>query len=631
MKREIGSFTQAGRHSRRDMAGYSRLIGADGSGTLQAPKTVRAEPFEPTIAEHYGHPVRATGDGFLVEFSSVVDALCCATEMRADRVEAQCSRGKRARLTAMPTGSPSGLRRPMALFLNIMLACALLCGAGSIPDATAQMHTQSLELGEGTIPQLQSALTAGIVTSHDLVTLYLARIDAYDQHGPALNAISVTNGKALAEADARDAERRAGARRGPLHGIPIIVKDNYDTTDLQTAAGSRSLAGWVPPDDAFLVTKLREAGAIIIAKSNMHEFAYGITTLGSLFGQTRNPYSLDRNPGGSSGGTGAAIAANFAAAGMGSDTCGSIRIPAAHNSLVGIRGTQGLASRNGIIPLSSTQDIGGPIGRTVTDAAIVLDAIVGYDPTDPQTAASVGNIPKSYTDFLQLSGLRGARIGLLAALLGTDPADAEVASVLRGAVDEMKGQGVEIVDVAIPGLGDLLTDRANGFLVLRQDFKFDLNAYLAARPSAPVRTLEEVLASGKFHPAVETNLRNSQAVEARDTQEYFAHIVKRNILREAILKAMAENRIEALAYPTIRRKASVIGEMQMGSNCHLSANSGLPAIVVPGGFTPDGLPVGVELLGRAWSEPQLIKFAYAYEQATQHRRPPTSTPALDHR
>jgi amidase len=316
---------------------------------------------------------------------------------------------------------------------------------------------------------------------------------------------------------------------------------------------------------------------------------------------------------------------------MGSDTCGSIRIPASHNSLVGIRGTQGLASRSGIIPLSSTQDMGGPIARTVTDAAIMPDAIVGYDPTDPQTAASVGNTPKSYTDFLQLTGLSGARIGVLTALFGTNPADAEVASVVRKAVDEMRSQGAEVVDVTIPGLADLLTDRANGFLVLRQDFKFDLNAYLAARPSAPVRTLEEVLASGKFHPAVETNLRNSQAVESRDTQEYFAHIVKPNILRGAIVKAIVDNRVEAFAYPTIRRKANVIGETQMGSNCQLSANSGLPAITVPGGFTPDGLPVGLELLGRAWSEPQLIKFAYAYEQATRHRRPPDSTPPLDQR
>jgi amidase len=321
------------------------------------------ELMDPKIAELHRRIVKTTADGKLVEFASVVDALHGATEVQAGRVEAQCRRSEQARPPAMPTGRPSGSRRPVALLLNIMLAAALLCGANRAPDVRAQMHTQSLALIEATIPQLQSALTAGIVTSHDLITLYLARIDAYDQHGPALNAISITNGKALAEADSRDAERRAGAHRGPMHGVPIIVKDNYDTADLQTAAGSRSLAGWVPPDDAFLVTKLREAGAIIIAKSNMHEFAYGITTLGSLFGQTRNPYALDRNPGGSSGGTGAAIAANFAAAGMGSDTCGSIRIPASHNSLVGIRGTQGLASRSGIIPLSSTQDIGGPIAR----------------------------------------------------------------------------------------------------------------------------------------------------------------------------------------------------------------------------------------------------------------------------
>jgi len=259
----------------------------------------------------------------------------------------------------------------------------------------------------------------------------------------------------------------------------------------------------------------------------------------------------------------------------------------------------------------------------------VLDATVGYDPDDAQTAASVGNIPKSYTDYLQLTGLRGARIGLLTALLGTDPADTEVAAVVRAAVEEIKGQGAEPVEVTISGLSDLLTDRANGFLVLRQDFKFDLNAYLAARPSAPVHTLEEVLASGKFHPAVETNLRNSQAVETRDTAEYLAHIVKRNILREAVLKAMADNRVDALAYPTIRREANVVGEPQMGSNCQLSANSGLPAITVPAGFTADGLPVGVELLGRAWSEPQLLKFAYAYEQATHHRHPPARTPVLD--
>lgn len=503
----------------------------------------------------------------------------------------------------------------------------LFCG-GIVEEGRAQGPTRSFELLEATIPELQAALAAGSVTSRDLIAMYLARIDAYDQRGPALNAISAINGSALAEADALDAERRAKGPRGPLHGIPLIVKDNYETAKMQTAGGSRALAGWVPATDAVLVKKLRDAGAIVLAKSNMHEFAYGITTLGSLFGQTRNPYALGRNPGGSSGGTGAAIGANFAAAGMGSDTCGSIRIPASHNSLVGIRGTQGLASRSGIIPLSSTQDIGGPLGRTVTDVAIVLDAIVGYDPADPQTAASVGHAPKSYTDSLQLAGLGGARIGLLTALFGTDPADAEVATVVRAAVNQMKAQGAEVVEVTIPGLNELLQDRMRGFLVLGQDFKFDLNAYLAARPTAPVRTLEEVLASGKYHPAIETLLRNAQGVQSRDTKEYLEHVVKRDTLRQAILKAMADHRVDVLAYPTIRRKANVIGEAQLGTNCHLSANSGLPALVVPAGFTPDGLPVGVELLGRAWSEPQLIKLAYAYEQATRHRRPPASTPGL---
>jgi len=406
-----------------------------------------------------------------------------------------------------------------------------------------------------------------MITSRDLVTMYLARIEAYDQRGPALNAISVTNSKALAEADALDAERRAGASRGLLHGIPVIVKDNYETVGMQTADGSKALAGFVPPDDAYLIKRLREAGAIILAKSNMHEFAAGTLTVGSLFGATRNPYALDRNPGGSSGGTGAAIASNFAAVGMGSDTCGSIRIPAAHNSLVGIRGTQGLASRSGIIPYSSTQDIGGPIGRTVSDIAIVLDAIVGYDPADPQTAVSVGNVPQSYTEFLQLAGLRGARIGLLTDMLGSDPEDAEVATVVRAAVNEMKGQGAEISEVAISGLTALLTDRFGGNMITRYDFKFDFNSYLASRPTAPLRSLEEVFASGKFHPAVQERLSIAMALESRDTKEYFEHLVKRETVRTAILKAMTDSRLDAIAYPTIRRKANLIGQAQLGNNC----------------------------------------------------------------
>jgi amidase len=509
-----------------------------------------------------------------------------------------------------------------------IFGCLLMVVATLVAREASGQARPSFELIEATIPKLQAALATGRVTSRDLVAMYLARIEAFDQKGPALNAISVRNPRALAEADALDAERRAGALRGPLHGIPMVVKDNYETIGMQTADGSTALAGWIPPDDATLVKKLRAAGAIILAKTNMHEFAYGILTVGSLFGATRNPYALDRNPGGSSGGTGAAVAANFATIGMGSDTCGSIRIPAFHNSLVGIRGTQGLSSRTGILPLSGTQDIGGPIGRTVTDVAIVLDAIVGYDPTDAQTAASVGNIPRSYTESLQLTGLRGARIGVVTNLFVQAPEDMEIATVVKAALDEMKGYGADIVEITIPGLTELLTDRFGGNLVLRHDFKFDFNSYLAAHPTTPVRSLEDVLASGKFHPLVRDNLTNSQSTESRDTKEYLENKLKRDILRETILKAMAGNRVDALAYPTIRRKANLIGQAQLGTNCGFAARSGLPAIVVPGGFTPDGLPVGVELLGRAWSEPQLIKFAYAYEQATSHRRPPATTPAL---
>lgn len=517
--------------------------------------------------------------------------------------------------------------RPLVLASGA-LAIALVASPGS---GTVYSQARAFDVMEATIPELQAAMATGKVTSRELVEIYLARIAAYDEQGPALNAISVVNPNARREADALDAERKAKGPRGPLHGIPIIVKDNYDTADLQTAAGSLVLAGWKPPVDAFQVKRLRAAGAVIIAKSNMHEFAYGWETIGSLFGQTRNPYAVARSAGGSSGGTGAAVAANFAAVGMGSDTCGSIRVPSSFNSLVGLRGTQGLSSRTGIVPLSATQDIGGPLARTVTDLAIVLDETVGYDAADPQTAESVGRIPASYTAFLDLGGLRGVRVGRVTSFPTTanDPA---VIAVFRTVLDELRVQGAEVVDVAIPDWQALFPEPNDAYFIQINDFKFDLNAYLAERPSAPVRTLEEVLASGRFstHQTVEPRLRNSQSFATRDTKEYYEHLARRTALKQAVLKAMADNRLDALVYPTVTEKAPLLGELQRQEaiTCYLSSNSGLPAITVPGGFTTEGFPVGVELLGRPWSEPTLIKFAYAYEQATRHRRPPPSTPAI---
>jgi Asp-tRNA(Asn)/Glu-tRNA(Gln) amidotransferase A subunit family amidase len=278
--------------------------------------------------------------------------------------------------------------------------------------------------------------------------------------------------------------------------------------------------------------------------------------------------------------------------------------------------------------MSHTQDIGGPMARSIADLALVLDATAGYDPADPQTAASVGNIPASYAAALLPDGLRGARIGLLTPLFGSDPEDGEVGTIVRTAGDEMRRLGAEVFDVPIPGLAELLTDRYAGHLVLVQDVKFDLDAYLASRPTAPLRSVDEALASGKVHPAVVPSLARSHAVETRDTKEYWEHVARRDLLRQAVLRAMADHRLDALLYPPIRRKAARIGEHQAGTNCHLSANSGLPALVVPAGFTADGLPVGVELMGRPWSEALLLRLAYAYEQATGHRRPPATTPPL---
>jgi amidase len=528
-------------------------------------------------------------------------------------------------------GSRRRGRRPIIPLVIAIAGGLALALQGSPRSGTTAAQTPPFEVMEATILDLNTALAAGRVTSRQLVDAYLARIAAYDKHGPTLTAISAIAPQARMEADALDAERKAKGPRGPLHGIPVIVKDNYDTADMQTAAGSQSLAGWIPPADAFLVKRLRAAGAIIIAKSNMHEFAYGWETIGSLFGQTRNPYALTRHAGGSSGGTGAAIAANFAAVGMGSDTCGSIRVPASFNSLVGIRGTQGLASRAGILPLAHTQDIGGPLGRTVTDVAIVLDATVGYDPADPQTAESLGNIPKSYTEALDPNGLRGARIGVVTNFYGKaeDPA---VAAVVRAAVNEMRARGSDVVEVTITNWQVLFPAPLDPYFVIAQEFKFDLNAYLAQRPSAPVSSLEAVLASGKFsaHESVEPRLRNAQTVATQDTKEYHEHLARRTTIKQAILKTMADYRLDALAYPTVSQKAALLNELQTleSVNCYLSANSGLPAVTVPGGFTADGFPVGVELLGRAWSEPTLLRLAYAYEQATRHRRPPASAPAL---
>ena len=480
------------------------------------------------------------------------------------------------------------------------------------------------EVHEQAIVDLQAAMTAGRVTSRGLVDSYLARIQAYDQAGPRINSIVLLNPRARDDADALDRERVEKGVRGPLHGIPVLIKDNYDTVDMPTSGGALALATMQPAADAFQVKKLRDAGAVILGKTTMHELASGITNISSLTSQTRNPYDLYRTPGGSSGGTGAAIGASFAAAGMGSDTCGSIRIPAANQNLVGLRGTQGLSSRTGVMPLSSTQDIGGPLARTVTDLAIMLDATVGLDPADAITKESAGHIPKSYRESLVEGGLKGVRIGVLRSLWGDAPEDNEVSGIGRKALDGMKAQGAEVIDVAVPGLDELLRESS----VINDEFKFDLMAYLARQPNAPVKSLGDVIERGLHHDALDAQFRLRNAPEKRETEHYRQALIKRRAARAAVLATLEEHRIDAVAYPTLRRRPAALGDPQIGTNCQLSATTGLPAIAIPAGFTNDGLPIGLELLGPAWSEPALLKYAYAWEQSAKPRRPPFSTPPL---
>tara|TARA_B100002003_G_scaffold180066_2_gene168063 strand:+ start:8934 stop:10799 length:1866 start_codon:yes stop_codon:yes gene_type:complete len=502
-----------------------------------------------------------------------------------------------------------------------LVAAAGGCGTSSESDVGGGT---GFDVAEQSISDLATALDSGEVTSRELVAAFLARIETFDQQGPALNAMVVINPNAFRDADALDAERSAGRVRGPLHGIPIVVKDNYDTVDMPTSAGTIGLATSVPPDDAFQVSRLREAGAIILGKTNMHELARGITTVSSIAGQTRNPYDITRNPGGSSGGTGAAVAASFAAVGMGSDTCGSIRIPSAHHALVGLRGTRGLASGDGIIPLSTTQDIGGPLARSVRDLAITLDATVGVDPADETTRRSEGRIPATYTDALDSRGLLGARVALLEELLGDTGAERPVRTVIEAAVEKMTAEGAEVVEIAETDFGALL----EGASLIGLEFKFDFDAYLVKTPGAPVRSLAELVELGLYHQVVDRGIRASLEVESLDTDDYRERLAKRDTLREAVTALLDEHDLTALIYPTIRQTARPIGQGQPGSNCSLSAISGLPAITVPAGYAADGMPVGLEMIGRQFAEDDLIRLAYAYEQATRHRRAPDSTPSL---
>src|SRR6202051_1646855 len=513
-------------------------------------------------------------------------------------------------------------------YTALLFALLLIPRADCAPDRT-------FHLMETSIADIHQAMQAGTLTCHDLVEQYLDRIHAYDQQGPALRSMLYINPQSLQQADAMDQEFKRTHKLKPLACVPIVLKDNFDTADMPTTAGSLMLKGAQPDKDAFAVKRLRDAGALILGKANLQEFASGGISVSSLGGQVKNPYDLTRTPGGSSGGTGAAVAANFAAAGTGSDTGGSIRSPSSANSLVWLRPTRGLISRDGIVPVSFTQDTIGPITRNVADTAKILDVMVGYDPNDPVTAFSVGNIPKTYTAFLQ-NGLKGARLGVLTTLFGKGPEYDEVNKVLEKAIEAMKEQGAVIVRVEDPTLdSEVLTAK---FRLNEPEFKAALNHYLQQQGShVPVHSLAEIIASGKYNkPTLETFFAAAESYkDGPNSPDYKDRRMRMDEVKIAVANLMAKNNLDALLYPHQKCLVLPIGAtFQKDRTGVVAALAGFPAIEVPAGFStptadaPLGVPVGMELLGRAWAEPELIKLAFGYEQATHLRKPPVSTPAL---
>jgi amidase len=521
--------------------------------------------------------------------------------------------------------SSVGVPAMVALVLSGSLALLLAGRAAAAEPA-------KFEVVETTVTRIHEALRSRRLTCRRLVEAYLDRIRAYDQP-TRLNAIVVLNPDALADADALDQELTRTGKLRPLHGVPIIVKDNYDTKGLQTTGGSLAMKGSLPPQDAYQVRKLREAGAIVLAKSNMAEWAFSpFVTVSSIAGITRNPYDLERVPAGSSGGTAAAVAASLGAIGLGTDTGNSIRGPSSHNALVGIRSTMGLTSRQGIIPLYLRNDIGGPMARTVEDAARLLDVIAGYDPADPITQRSEGQRPASYLASLDKDGLRGVRVGLLRRYVDTPTTDPEIRALTDRAVLDLRRLGAEVVDpFDIPDYLKLIDN------IWCDRFQHDVNAYLATLgKAAPYPTIAAVFESGLYAPYVEPRLKNAlevkEAPEAMDPPCLDVYHDARNVaFRNAVLGAMEKDRLDAIVYPTWSNTPRKVGDMDSpaGDNSqYLSPQTGFPAVTVPMGFTHETLPAGLTFLARAFAEPQLIKMAYAYEQGTKHRRPPAAFPEL---
>lgn len=520
------------------------------------------------------------------------------------------------------------MRRLTSLLGTVAALSVVAVGFGT-EAAQAPFH-----LEEATIAGIHAAFANGSLTCQQLTKLYLDRIEAYNLKGPALHAIITINPFAMNIAEDMDRRYKADPKSaGTLFCVPMVIKDNFDTIDMPTSGGNVSMKNSQPDIDAFTVFRLRLADAVILAKANMQELARGGMSISSLGGQVLNPYDLTRTPGGSSGGTGASVAANLALAGTGSDTGQSIRSPSSANNLVGIRPTRGLVSRAGVMPNSRTQDEVGPLARTVTDAALILDVMAGYDPNDPITASGRGRQPASYTHLLNKDALKGARIGVMTNLIGTAERHREVIAAMENFIAKMQAQGAMVFRFALPEYDALLPAIATDTL----EAKTVMEKYLAALPAnAPVKSFGQLVAAKTATPTVQKTLETELAVKnGMNSAEYRIRMSNRDKLRMAVAKKMADLKLDAILYPHQKILVALVGAPEQAErNGTLSNGTGYPAVTFQAGFSaptasaPLGVPIGAELLGLDFTEDKLLSYVYALEQAGSPRKAPLSTPPL---
>ena len=484
---------------------------------------------------------------------------------------------------------------------------------------------------EATVEDIHAAYRAGTITARGVVEKYLARIEAYDRKGPALWSLISINDNALAEADTLDAGFLAtGKFAGPLHGIPVLVKDNIDVAGMETTGGTATLKGWKPPKDATIIRKLREAGAIMLAKTTMSELARGgVDSINSVLpGFARNPYNTAHATGGSSGGTGSALAANFGTIGLGSDTWGSIRNPSTNNSIVGLRPSWAIVSRAGMIGLYNARDVAGPMARTVADLAAMLDVLVGVDPDDPATHGTQDKVPPSFKALLTTNGLKGKRIGVLRQAFPDEKSDRQVLALFTRALEDLAAAGATIVDpVTIPEFDDHPPKPHP-----KSETRRAMEAYLAKTGPGFPKTLADIAASGKFHPLHETMFLTTMVAPRPEDDPIAAQLERDEArMREAYLHAMAAAYVDCLITPCASYPPKLHGDRDitpMGSCTWIASGLHWPALIVPMGFTHEDLPSGLQFIGRPFSDAQLIEAGYAYEQATKHRHPPGTVPPL---